>query len=61
MYVCLCAGVTCQSITHAVSQGAKTCKQVAVACGAGLDCGGCLRHLKAIIEAANADVVAVAS
>lgn len=51
MYVCLCGGVTCKSVVDAVAGGASTCKQVALACGAGLDCGSCLRNLKAIIEA----------
>lgn len=61
MYVCLCSGATCKTVTDAVVRGASTCKQVAVACGAGLDCGRCLRNLKAIIEAESAGVVAVAS
>jgi bacterioferritin-associated ferredoxin len=50
MYVCLCSGATCAMVTEAVAGGATTCKQVAAACGAGLDCGGCLRNLKAMVE-----------
>jgi bacterioferritin-associated ferredoxin len=37
-------------VTEAVAGGATTCKQVAAACGAGLDCGGCLRNIKAMVE-----------
>lgn len=51
MYVCLCSGVTCKTVSDAVTRGASTCKQVARECGAGLDCGRCLRSVKAIIEA----------
>ena len=61
MYVCLCSGITCKAVSDAVSGGASTCKQVATACGAGMDCGRCLRNLKAIIERESARAVAVAS
>lgn len=50
MYVCLCSGTTCAMVGEAVAGGATTCKQVAAACGAGLDCGRCLRNLKALVE-----------
>jgi bacterioferritin-associated ferredoxin len=52
MYVCLCEGVTSQSVSDAVACGASTSKEVAAACGAGLDCGRCRRTLRAIIDAA---------
>lgn len=61
MYVCLCNGTTCQTVADAVAGGAVTCKQVAAVCGAGTDCGRCLRNLKAIIEAQVVDPVTVAS
>lgn len=41
-------------VADAVANGASTCKQVAAACGAGLDCGRCLRNLRAMIEATPA-------
>ncbi len=50
MYVCLCSGATCKMVADAVAGGASNCKQVAAACGAGLDCGKCLRNVKAIVE-----------
>ncbi len=50
MYVCLCTGVTSQAVTDAVAGGASTCKQVAAACGAGLDCGRCRRTVRDIIS-----------
>ena len=52
MYVCLCEGVTSQTVSDAVACGASTSKEVAAACGAGLDCGRCRRTLRAMIEAA---------
>ena len=35
MYVCLCLGVTSDTVTRTVAAGAATTKQVADACGAG--------------------------
>jgi bacterioferritin-associated ferredoxin len=52
MYVCLCEGITSQTVSEAVAEGASTSKEVAAACGAGLDCGRCRRTLRAIIAAA---------
>ena len=52
MYVCLCKGVTSQTVSEAVAQGATTTKQVAKACDAGSDCGRCRRTVQAIIKAA---------
>ena len=58
MYVCLCAGATCRMVGDAIARGASTSKQVALACGAGLDCGRCLRNVKVIVDAANAEKTA---
>jgi bacterioferritin-associated ferredoxin len=52
MYVCLCKGVTSQTVSEVVAQGALTTKKVAKACGAGSDCGRCRRTVQAIIKAA---------
>ncbi|HWS93785.1 MAG TPA: (2Fe-2S)-binding protein [Mycobacterium sp.] len=49
MYVCLCHGVTKLEVTDAVHKGAGSSKQVAIACGAGLDCGKCRRTVREII------------
>jgi bacterioferritin-associated ferredoxin len=51
MYVCLCRGVTSQAVVGTVSRGARTTRQVALACGAGADCGRCRRTIRTIIEA----------
>jgi bacterioferritin-associated ferredoxin len=55
MFVCLCNGVTSQTVTDLVTSGASTSKQIGDACGAGTDCGRCRRTLRAIIEAAGAE------
>ena len=52
MYVCLCKGVTSQTVSEVVAQGASTTKKVAKACGAGSECGRCRRTVRAIIMAA---------
>jgi bacterioferritin-associated ferredoxin len=54
MYVCLCVGVTNQTVADAVAAGASTSKQVAAACGAGSECGRCRCTVRAIIEARGA-------
>ncbi len=54
MFVCLCNGITSHEVADAVDRGAATTKQVAVACGAGTDCGRCRRTVRAIIEARGA-------
>lgn len=59
MYVCLCVGVTNQTVADVVAGGATTSKQVAVACGAGAECGRCRRTVRAIIEARRGDAALV--
>lgn len=51
MYVCLCHGVTRQSVVAAVIEGASTTTQVATATSAGSDCARCRRLIQAIIQA----------
>ncbi len=51
MYVCLCLGVTAETVRDAVDNGASTSRQVAAACGAGSQCGRCRRSVRAIIDA----------
>jgi bacterioferritin-associated ferredoxin len=53
MFVCLCVGVTNHTVAECVARGASTSKEVAAACGAGLDCGRCRRTVRAIIEASQ--------
>jgi bacterioferritin-associated ferredoxin len=41
MIVCHCHGITDREIRASVHDGARTCADVADACGAGSGCGGC--------------------
>jgi bacterioferritin-associated ferredoxin len=50
MYVCLCTGATSHVVADAVANGACTSKEVAIACGAGTDCGRCRHTVRSIIE-----------
>ncbi|OBG58385.1 MULTISPECIES: bacterioferritin-associated ferredoxin [unclassified Mycobacterium] len=53
MFVCLCNGVTSQTVTEAVEAGACTTKEVAAACGAGADCGRCRRTVQAMLRSSD--------
>jgi bacterioferritin-associated ferredoxin len=55
MFVCLCNGVTSQTIAEAVEAGASTTKDVAQACGAGADCGRCRRTVQALLRSSAPD------
>lgn len=69
MIVCHCHGVTDREIRASVQNGARTCADVADACGAGSGCGGCeslvaeivqgeRRHLAVLRSEARSDVAA---
>jgi bacterioferritin-associated ferredoxin len=47
--VCHCAVVNDAAIAAAVDHGAATLAQVCAATGAGTDCGGCVRVVKALV------------
>ncbi|MEU6401763.1 (2Fe-2S)-binding protein [Streptomyces sp. NPDC046985] len=49
MYVCSCFGVTEQQVKQHVENGARTPRQIASACKAGTDCGGCVRRIQAVL------------
>lgn len=51
MLVCLCTGATSEIVARVVATGARTCNQVATACGAGGVCGRCRHNVLAIIAA----------
>ena len=58
MFVCLCNGVTSQTVGEVVAAGAATTKDVAQACGAGAECGRCRRTVQAILRSSTADRIA---
>jgi bacterioferritin-associated ferredoxin len=51
MYVCHCRAVNSTTVREVIADGARTVKQVAKACGAGQDCGRCVVHVRALLEA----------
>ena len=51
MIVCHCHGVTDREIRNTVQCGARTCEDVAEACGASSGCGGCEALVAEIVHA----------
>jgi bacterioferritin-associated ferredoxin len=49
VYVCSCFGVTEEQVKRHAEAGACTPRQIASACKAGTDCGGCVRRIQAIL------------
>lgn len=49
MYICLCHGVSDKKIKKMVDNGTNTMKAIQSACGAGTDCGVCIRKLQSVI------------
>ncbi|MFE7325044.1 bacterioferritin-associated ferredoxin [Streptomyces sp. NPDC057565] len=49
MYVCSCFGITEQQVKEHADAGACTPRQIANACKAGTDCGGCVRRIQAML------------
>ena len=55
MLVCLCHGVSERDVTKAVRSGARTVEEVGRTCGAGTDCGTCVKDLKRCVSRAKKD------
>ncbi|MFD4757609.1 bacterioferritin-associated ferredoxin [Streptomyces sp. NPDC058439] len=49
MYVCSCFGITEKQVKEHADAGACTPRQIASACKAGTDCGGCVRAIQAVL------------
>ncbi|MFE3147764.1 bacterioferritin-associated ferredoxin [Streptomyces sp. NPDC059218] len=49
MYVCSCFGITEKQVKEHADAGACTPRQIASACKAGTDCGGCVRAIQAML------------
>jgi bacterioferritin-associated ferredoxin len=50
VYVCICRAVSSTTVRTAITEGARTVRQVALACGASQDCGRCVAHVRALLE-----------
>ncbi|WP_030909452.1 (2Fe-2S)-binding protein [Streptomyces sp. NRRL F-5126] len=49
MYVCSCFGITEAQVKEHAEAGACSPRQIASQCGAGTDCGGCVRRIQSIL------------
>ncbi|NEY32100.1 (2Fe-2S)-binding protein [Streptomyces sp. PRKS01-65] len=49
VFVCSCFGVTEEQVKKHAEAGACTPRQIASACKAGTDCGGCVRRIQALL------------
>jgi bacterioferritin-associated ferredoxin len=49
VYVCSCFGVTEEQVKRHAEDGACTPRQIASACKAGTDCGGCVKRIQALL------------
>ncbi|MFF1643939.1 bacterioferritin-associated ferredoxin [Streptomyces sp. NPDC058240] len=49
VYVCSCFGITEKQVKEHADAGACTPRQIASACKAGTDCGGCVRAIQAVL------------
>ncbi|MEW1611771.1 MULTISPECIES: (2Fe-2S)-binding protein [unclassified Streptomyces] len=60
MYVCSCFGITEAQVKKHADAGACTPRQIASACKAGTDCGGCVRRIQALLgrDLSRRDLVA---
>ena len=56
MLLCHCRGVSDRVIRTAIAYGARCPEEVAAACGAGRDCGGCRPAVEDLLEQAGSQV-----
>lgn len=49
MILCHCRGVNDRKVRKAIDKGARTLEDIAEACDAGTDCGGCLPALAELL------------
>lgn len=54
MLVCVCKGVNEKQIDELLLKGRKNLNEISVECGAGTDCGSCLRRLEQKIQRSQA-------
>jgi bacterioferritin-associated ferredoxin len=49
MIVCHCRGLSDRAIREVIRRGARSPREVAIACRAGRDCGGCIPIVRELI------------
>ena len=50
MYVCLCHGLTEKQIKNALEESDNSLRNLQLKCGAGTDCGSCIRELREMLR-----------
>jgi len=50
VFICICRAVSSTTVRAAITDGARTVRQVAESCGASQDCGRCVVHVRALLE-----------
>lgn len=46
MIICSCKGLNHQTIDRVIAEGAHSVREIGARCGAGTDCGSCVRDLR---------------
>lgn len=46
MIVCVCHGISDKNVRSLIDEGAATVRDISARCGAGTDCGACVRDLR---------------
>lgn len=50
MLVCLCKGVSDRKLLEEIHRGRRTVKELRECCGAGSDCGSCVRQIRDLLR-----------
>lgn len=56
MYVCHCRGVSDRTVAACIAGGARTSEEVALRCGAGGRCGGCIPLVEDMLNEAHVEL-----
>lgn len=55
MYVCICHAFTVEDIQFQIRAGNSSVNKIGRSCGAGGDCGACVKKIQAILRQTAAD------
>lgn len=55
MYVCICHGFTDEDIKSQIACGNTSVNKIGRSCGAGRDCGACVKKIQTILRSSPAD------
>ncbi|MED5372345.1 MAG: (2Fe-2S)-binding protein [Myxococcota bacterium] len=57
MVICVCEAVREREVDAHIARGCRTVRELTTACGAGGDCGACVRDLRERLVARRAEAV----